>query len=213
MKKSLCHLRTYSIEGMRGKLWEGMAVLLLGLFWVGGLGIGSMTVLQKSQKEPVMDKDQLRSLIQVVLMNIGLHSEAAEDLIIGTFAQESHLGKYIRQIGRGPALGVGQMEPRTHDDIWRNYLKYKTIYTWFKDMKEAYVVMSDGASIPDSEQLEWNLAYMICMTRVHYLRVSERLPEEGDLPGYARYWKRYYNSYLGAGTPEEFLSNWSRFGL
>jgi hypothetical protein len=191
----------------------GIPLVISVLLWVGTISHKGMMPLLEHKKEELMNKNQLRDLIREVLMDIGLHSDAAEDLIIGTFAQESHLGKYIKQIGRGPALGVGQMEPATHNDIWNNYLKYKTKRSWFKAMKEKYVVMPIDGGTPDPQQLKWSLGYMVCMTRVHYLRVSERLPNEGDLAGYARYWKKYYNSYLGAGTPEEFLNNWSRFGL
>lgn len=47
---------------------------------------------------------------------MGLHSMAAEQLLLGTAIQESHL-KYRRQIG-GPALGYFQVGTNTQDDIW-----------------------------------------------------------------------------------------------
>lgn len=60
----------------------------------------------------MMDKRQLRNLIRRVLIGIGGYSEEAENLLMGTAAQESALGEYIRQLGNGPALGIFQMEPR-----------------------------------------------------------------------------------------------------
>ena len=72
-----------------------------------------------------MDKRQLRNLIRRVLIGIGGYSEEAENLLMGTAAQESALGEYIRQLGNGPALGIFQMEPETFDDIVRNYLSYR----------------------------------------------------------------------------------------
>ena len=44
---------------------------------------------------------------------------------MGTITQESR-ATYVKQLGNGPALGLAQMEPATHDDIWINFLKYKT---------------------------------------------------------------------------------------
>ena len=73
----------------------------------------------------MIDKTQLRTLVKDVLTFLNLHSQAAEDLVMGTIAQESRMGTYIRQLGNGPALGISQMEPATHNDIWNNFLAYK----------------------------------------------------------------------------------------
>jgi hypothetical protein len=70
------------------------------------------------------DKKQFRDLIQRTLQDLGMHSESAVNLLLGTAAQESQFGTYFRQIGGGPALGVFQMEPDTEIDIWDNYLRY-----------------------------------------------------------------------------------------
>ena len=40
-------------------------------------------------------------------------------LLLGTAAIESDCGYYIKQVN-GPALGIWQPEPATHDDIWEN---------------------------------------------------------------------------------------------
>lgn len=151
-----------------------------------------------------MDKRQLRDLIHRVLIDLDLHSEAAENLLMGTAAQESGLGEYIRQIGNGPALGIFQMEPVTFRDIVQNYLQYKP------DL--AKLVMSvSGVNALRSEYLEYNLSLSICMCRVHYLRVSEPMP--GNLVGWAKYWKEYYNTRLGKGSEEEFIHNFKKHVL
>ena len=63
-------------------------------------------------------------IIRPTLQKINLWSEAAENLLLGTAAQESLLGTYLKQNGNGPALGIYQMEPNTHKDIWIHYLNY-----------------------------------------------------------------------------------------
>lgn len=149
-----------------------------------------------------MDKKQLRDLIKRVLVALDLHSEAAENLLMGTAAQESGLGEYIRQLGGGPALGIFQMEPATFKDIVQNCLQYKP--------KLAKLVMSvSGVNALRSEYLEYNLALSICMCRVHYLRVLEGIPS--NLTGWAKYWKEYYNTRLGKGTEEEFIRNFEKY--
>lgn len=133
---------------------------------------------------------QLRSLIRQVLSPCRLYSEAAEELLILTAAAESLGGQYIYQMG-GPAVGIFQMEPNTHDDIWENYLEYKP---------ELALETSFWTHSKDSEALVYNLAYAILMARIHYLRVAEPLPSATDIDGLAYYWKKYYNTYRGKGT-------------
>lgn len=151
-----------------------------------------------------MDKRQLRDLIHRVLIALDLHSESAENLLMGTAAQESGLGEYIRQLGNGPALGIFQMEPTTFKDIVQNYLKYKP------ELAKNIMAVS-GVNALRSEYLEYNLALAICMCRVHYLRVSEKMPD--NLTGWAKYWKEYHNTRLGKGTEEEFVRNFKKYVL
>jgi hypothetical protein len=80
----------------------------------------------------MLDPEQLRIfVVRPTLEALDLWSQAAENLVIGTAAQESHL-TYIDQkepAGRrpriGPGLGLWQMEAATHDDIWHNWLTAK----------------------------------------------------------------------------------------
>ena len=149
----------------------------------------------------MIEKKQLKKLVNEVLLKMELHSDEAVELILGTIAQESAGGTYIRQI-TGPALGICQMEPTTFKDIMNNYIKYKPELG-------RVVMFASGVSALKSEILEYNLAFSIAMCRVHYLRVSEALPN--DLEGYAKYWKQYYNTRLGKGTVEEFIANYNRY--
>ena len=69
-----------------------------------------------------MDARQVRdTLIIPVCAALGLNSPSAVQLLLGTAAQESHMGHYLVQV-RGPAIGMYQMEPNTYLDIWRRYI-------------------------------------------------------------------------------------------
>lgn len=140
----------------------------------------------------------MRERIEQVLKEIDLYSDDARELIMGTFAQESRF-RYVRQIGGGPALGYGQMEPVTFNDIVENYLNYKP------NLKQKILKVTKSLNAAD---LETDIDLMIVMTRVHYLRVSEKLPSHKDVDAMARYWKKYYNTYLGKGKVEEFVENY-----
>ncbi len=150
----------------------------------------------------MIDTNQLRSLIKETLQHFGKYSEEAENLLLGTASQESRCGTYIQQLGSGPALGIFQMEPATERDIWDNFLVYK------KKLQQAL-----HATCGRSEAgpwLKYDLAYQICMARLHYMRVSDPLPQKDDVQGLAQYWKTYYNTELGQGRIEEFISNYER---
>jgi hypothetical protein len=140
-------------------------------------------------------------ILQPVLEDIGLYSLAAEELLLGTALQESRL-TYLKQIGGGPAVGVFQMEPATHDDIWTNFLEYDASL-------EAKVIRI--SHISHAEEMIGNLFYATAMCRVHYYRVSEALPDAGDTAHQAAYWKEYYNTPLGAGTVDEYIANWDGY--
>lgn len=147
-----------------------------------------------------MDTQQLRELIiEPTLKEIGLYSEQAVKLLLGTAAQESHMGKYIMQVGGGPAMGIYQMEPATHDDIWDNYLKYK-----------GELAEKIGRLSPECEASDMihNLKYATAMARLQYYRFPESLPDSQE--GMAALWKKRYNTPLGAGTEQEFLHNYER---
>jgi hypothetical protein len=150
-----------------------------------------------------IDKNQLRNLIGRVLQSIDLHSEAAVELLMLTAAQESGLGTYIRQKGGGPALGIFQMEPATFRDLFETYLKH-----WSE--KEAKVRRFDSPA-DDLLELEGNLLWQIVIARMKYLRAPGALPAADDLPGLAAYYKRHWNTPLGAATVEEAMANYRRY--
>lgn len=146
-----------------------------------------------------IDAKQLRQyVIRPACEGLDLYSLAAEELLLGTACQESQCGRYLHQLGKGPALGIFQMEPATHDDIWRNFLSGH-------DALESKVVYTNGSR---ADEMVWNLRYAAAMCRIHYYRVKEPLPAASDLRGQAEYWKKHYNTLGGAGTVAEYMRNW-----
>jgi hypothetical protein len=146
-------------------------------------------------------KDFKTYVIQPALKHMHLYSPAAEELLLGTALQESRL-MYLRQLGPGPARGVFQMEPATHDDIWKNYLKYRNVTA---------ILVSELTHKVVADSLMTDMLYAAAMCRIHYLRVPKKLPEQGDYEAQAAYWKEFYNTFEGAGTEEEYLENWNSY--
>lgn len=142
----------------------------------------------------------LKELIADTLEVLGpkYQGEAAEQLLLGTALVESRL-KYLKQIN-GPALGIWQMEPDTHADMYRNFLDYKP--------ELRTLVWTFGS---DAQDLIGNLPYACAMARLKYYRDPKPIPK--DLTGQAEYWKRVYNTEGGAGTVEKYLLRWNRYAI
>ena len=147
-----------------------------------------------------IDPAELRALvIAPALSIIGLGGDAAEEVLLGTALQESGDGRWLQQRG-GPALGVWEMEPATHDDIWKTFLG-------------AHLLLSDAlrslqiSAVPPLEQLRGNLYYACAMARVKYFRSPDPLPATGDLEGQAALYVRAYNAG-GKATTAEYVANW-----
>lgn len=161
-----------------------------------------------------IDVQQLKEyVIEPTLKELDLYSKSAVNLLLGTCAQESLMGHYLHQI-KGSALGIYQMEPTTHDDIWDNYLKYnqaletklRCIACYFNSNPPSYTK-------PHPSLLVYDLKYATAMCRIHYLRVSESLPDAHDVLALANYWKRFYNTPKGKGTVTDFIYNYDKFGI
>ncbi len=78
-----------------------------------------------------MEAQQLHDyIIKPTLEYMGgnYNSDKARFLLLCTAAIESNCGYYIKQVD-GPALGIWQMEPATHDDIWENCDALHPVYS------------------------------------------------------------------------------------
>jgi hypothetical protein len=160
----------------------------------------------------MMDVVELREqIIRPALEQIGLWSAAAEELLMGTCAQESKLGHYNTQMGGGPARGIFQMEGFTHDDCWTNYLKYRPVLSHNLMLLAYGHDVKYPVHIPDPDLMMTHHQYAAAMARVKYLRVDEPLPAAHDILGMARYWKKYYNTPNGAGTVAEFSDHYKKY--
>lgn len=117
--------------------------------------------------------------------------------------------KYVIQLPNGPALGVGQMEPATHDDIWSNFLAFNATLR-LRVMSLLGRALTDGR--PHSKELISNLAYSVAMVRIHYYRAEIKKSRAFPMPpndplDLCHYWKRHYNTPLGKGSVEEALQH------
>lgn len=145
-------------------------------------------------------EDLQKHVIDPTLKHIGLYSKDASELLIMTALAESG-ASHLKQMGNGPAVGIYQMEPFTHDDCWINYLAYK------KDIAALISSLSApglyGAKVGNAQEMAGNLYYATAMARIKYLRDRMPIPSHTDIDAMAAYHKRVYNSTLGKADPKK----------
>lgn len=135
-----------------------------------------------------------------------IDSDGAAELLLGTAAQESKLRALDQasagdDVTLGPAYGLWQIEPATHDDLWATFLSGRPALA-------ARVRALCAAHPSPATQLATNLAYACAIARLVYFRSPVRLAPAGDIAGHAAVWKRVYNTPAGKGQPEQFLLSW-----
>ena len=103
------------------------------------------------------------------------------------------------QGNNGPARGFFQMEPNTHDDLWRSYLPahpdLSAIIKGFMPSRFVGQPIGNGA-----QALLESDAYAAAMTTILIRRSPYALAVKGDASGQCSMWKSAYNSSLGAGV-------------
>lgn len=137
---------------------------------------------------------------------------AATALLRETAIQESNMGQTSGtydmvddpKFGRG-SFGVGQVDERNFEDTMsrlrgdkgqpRNLVKY---VQRFKD--ELGIDLTE-VKYEDLADPKLGLIF----TRLHYLKNPDPVPP--TVQGRSKYWKKFYNTSAGAGTPDEYLSN------
>ncbi len=147
----------------------------------------------------MIDATQLRELIIVPSLNLmRLYSLEAIELLMFTAAVESQGGTYLKQV-KGPALGIYQMEPRTHNDIWQNFLRNRTDICYI--LSANFLV----PQMPDENRLIYDLYYATALCRIFYLRCPSNLPDAKDVNSIWEYYKNYYNTSAGKAKKDKSI--------
>ncbi len=152
----------------------------------------------------MINTGQLREyVVRPALQRIGLWSQAAENLVLGTgYVESGYVFLDQTTPGPGPAYGFWQMEEPTHGDLWEHYLAFQP-----DALRSPLLTMAGHGerTPPPVETLHGNLFYASAMCRVHYRRARPPLPAADDAAGLAAYWKQHYNTVLGAGSVDKAL--------
>lgn len=155
------------------------------------------------RKKKMQSQQLLDHIIKPTLEYMGgnYDSKNARMLLLATAAIESKCGYYIKQVN-GPALGIWQMEPNTHKDIWLNC---DVLATEFQDVIEFMVLKKRTTPLDD---LILSPMYACAMARLKYSMDPESLPDYKNIRQVYDYYKRIYNTPSGASTYEKFKQAW-----
>ena len=147
----------------------------------------------------MINPTQLRDLITRTLKQIPSgYSNDAVELLMMIAAHESRLGTYIKQVN-GPALGIFQMEPATHDDVWAN---------GDSCISNASLL---GYDLECSETLEYDLQYQILMARQRLFMKPEALPDSKDKHAMGHYCKKHWNTVHGRAEASDYMHDYGYY--
>lgn len=153
----------------------------------------------------MLNIDQFRELIiKSTLNDMNMYSKEAEEILVFTCAVETQGGTYLKQIN-GNALGIYQMEPLTHTDIWQNFIKSKP------QLLFQLLNMFNISQIPSEERMIYDLRYATAMARLFYKRFTKKFPNVDDIDGIWEYYKTYYNTEKGKAEREPSINKYLSF--
>ena len=153
---------------------------------------------------------ELRLLvIRPTLKHLDLWSPTAENLLLGTAAQESGLG-YFLQTNNHRALGIYQITPRMHRVIWEKFLAHQPELA---SKVRGLASQREFLQHPHAE-LTTNLAYATAVAMMVYLRAGRTLPEDcsNDPQKLGHCWRRTFHSHP-QGTVAEFVNHYKHLVL
>lgn len=135
---------------------------------------------------------------------VKLSTCSAVELLVMTAAQESLLGRYLSQLGGGPALGIFQIELNTYQDLFVNYLRYRP---YMSEIVDSFTSPSCSFKL----QLKANIPLQIVLARLLYLRHPTPLPSYPRANAIAEYYKKYWNTSKGEATVDDVLRNYRKY--
>lgn len=118
----------------------------------------------------------------------------AVDLLVETAGAETKRGTYQDKT-KYAGMGITQFDKMPFYDIRDRTSKANKL--------KVFNCFGIHLDYVEWEHLRYNPLLALIMTRLKYLLVREHIPP--DLESRAKYWKKYYNSYAGKGTPEHYI--------
>ena len=140
-------------------------------------------------------------VVRPTLKHLKMWSPAAENLLLGTAARESELGFHIKQDNH-QALGIYQISPRMHRNIWDYYLAGKSDLS---SLVRGLASQREFLCHPHHE-LATNLSYATAIAWMIYHRTGKTIHsmEEDDIKSFGKLWHNHFHRH-NPGTIQSFV--------
>lgn len=126
-------------------------------------------------------------------------SGKAHLLMLETACAETGLGQ-IKDKTVGAGLGLTQFDKLPFKDTKNRGMRYRA---------KIKAELGIDIQLVKWEHLRYSPFLALLFTRIFYLLRKGKVPD--TLEGRARYWKKYYNTRLGKGTPEHYIKMVEKF--
>ncbi|MFO7704105.1 MAG: hypothetical protein R6V43_03065 [Halopseudomonas sp.] len=139
------------------------------------------------------------NIIRPTLAYLGVNSNAAENLLLGTLLTLAWLP--TDKLGRD-GIGPYAISAAVHTRLWDDYLALRPdLASLIRGLASQRRFLQD----PHAE-LAYNLAYATAIAWMLYQQQADCLDDCADMPALARVWQRAY-PHLGASA-RDFISSW-----
>jgi hypothetical protein len=151
----------------------------------------------------------------------GAYTPQAVNLLVGVAYKESLIddpndgiqgrSTHLKQLS-GPALGIYQIEPATHDDNWITYLNSRPDKAEY--MHRLMRPRAFDSPQAFHEELVDNLRYATAQARLKFWRREIAWPTNPkDIEALGVIWDQAYNANPNKGTVTEFVKQFPKFIL
>ncbi|MGI9278403.1 MAG: hypothetical protein ACR2PX_02095 [Endozoicomonas sp.] len=149
-------------------------------------------------------KELRHYVVRPTLKHLRMWSPTAENLLLGTAARESGLGFHLKQ-EHHQALGIYQISPRMHRNIWDHYLAKKSDLS---SLIRGLASQREFLAHPHLE-LATNLSYATAIAWMIYYRTNKpihKVPHD-DVRAMGKLWHNYYHRHH-PGPIESFVDSY-----
>lgn len=131
-------------------------------------------------------QDLRQYVIAKALTHLGDWSPAAENLLLGTAAQETGLGLFLR---RGSGLGIYNLSSQVHRAVWDRYLiDHPELASRTRGLAGQHSFLENP-----HDELIGNLRYATAIAWHVYRRNGQSLPRADDPEELACHWQKYFH--------------------
>lgn len=141
-------------------------------------------------------KEQAVEIAIAVCDVIGHSTGYAVHMCVETAAAETYIGEYRDPTIYAAGTGLTQVDEGTFDWLKDSYKNHK----FAKGIREKFGI---DLSRVQYRELELSPVLAMIFCRLRYYKAKGSIPE--TLEGRASYWKKWYNSTAGKGTPQGYI--------